>query len=185
MFIGTPQKGVTLVEVLVAVVVLSIGLLGLAQLQMTTLRQTQSALLRSHATLLGYDLTDRMRANTAGVIAGYYNQSLVGDHQGDHDCSVVDASGTETNANPADCSPQELAENDLLEWAKTVARELPSGQGIVCLDSTPKDDPPATPGAPKCDNLGTVYVVKVWWTDGYDAQSGQPVTQLFVTPFVP
>ena len=184
MFVNAGQRGVTLVEVLVAVVVLSIGLLGLAQLQMTTLRQTQSALLRSHATLLGYDITDRMRANAAGVLAEHYNQSSVSDKQGDHDCSVVDASGTATNATPASCTPQELAENDLLEWANTLARELPSGQGIVCLDSTPKDDPPATPGAPQCDNLGTIYVVKVWWNDGYDS-SGQPVKRLFVTPFVP
>ncbi len=177
----TAEKGVTLVEVLVAVLVLSIGLLGLAQLQMTSLRQSQSALLRSQATLLAYDITDRMRANPGGVTAGYYNQPTVSGGAADNDCGFVDATGTSVNSNPSTCTPQQLAQNDLLEWRNTLGRTLPTGQGTVCLDSTPED---GTPSAPACDNLGTVYVVKVWWVDGYD-ESGQPVTQRFVTPFMP
>ena len=61
------QRGATLIEVLVAVVVLSIGLLGLAGLQMTGLQTNHSAYLRSQATLLAYDLTDRIRANPGSM----------------------------------------------------------------------------------------------------------------------
>lgn len=57
------NRGFTLVEVLVAVVILSVGLLGLAGLQATSLRSNHSGYMRSQATILAYDLVDRMRAN--------------------------------------------------------------------------------------------------------------------------
>ncbi len=60
--IARHQEGATLIEVLIAIVVLSIGLLGLAGLQATSVQSNHSAYQRSQATLLGYDLADRMRA---------------------------------------------------------------------------------------------------------------------------
>lgn len=183
--VNRSETGVTLVEVLVSVAVLSIGLLGLAQLQMNGVRQSQSALLRTQATMLAYSMADRMRANRAGVTAGAYNQSSVTGGGENNHCSVVDASGIGLTAEPAQCTPQQIAQNDLLEWRKMVERQLPGGLATVCLDSTPKDSPEATPGNPRCDNLGSTYVIKVWWIDGYSAESGAPITRLFVTPFVP
>ena len=56
-------KGFSLIEVLVAIVVLSLGMLGLAALQMTSLRFNQSALMRTQATTLASDIFDCMRAN--------------------------------------------------------------------------------------------------------------------------
>ena len=67
------ERGMTLIEVLVAVLVLAIGLLGLAGLQMTGLKSNHSAYLRSQTTLLAYDLTDRMRVNRAAALDGYYD----------------------------------------------------------------------------------------------------------------
>jgi len=67
------MTGMTLVEVLVAVLVLSIGLLGLASLQMTVLRSNHSAYLRSQATLLAQDITERMLANRSAALAGKYD----------------------------------------------------------------------------------------------------------------
>ena len=63
------QRGATLIEVLVAMLVLSIGLLGLAGMQMTALKSNQSAYYRSQATVLAYDIIDRMRANRADARA--------------------------------------------------------------------------------------------------------------------
>ncbi len=57
------NTGFTLIEVLIAMLVLAVGLLGLAGLQATSLRNNQSAYNRSQATQLAYDLADRMRAN--------------------------------------------------------------------------------------------------------------------------
>lgn len=61
------QSGFTLVEVLVALIVLAIGLLGLAQLQARGLKFNQDAYVRSQATTLAYEIIDRMRSNRASV----------------------------------------------------------------------------------------------------------------------
>ena len=57
------QKGFSLVEVLVSVVILSVGILGVAGLQMLSLQQNRNSLFRADALLLGGDILDRMRAN--------------------------------------------------------------------------------------------------------------------------
>jgi type IV pilus assembly protein PilV len=66
------QQGFTLLEVLIALLVLSIGLLGLAALQTTGLRSNEMASMRTTSTQLAYDISDRMRANPAGVAANEY-----------------------------------------------------------------------------------------------------------------
>ena len=71
------QKGFTLLEVLVAVLVLAIGLLGLAGLQATSLRVNQSASMRSQATNLAYDMADRIRANRGAALAGSYDSQAL------------------------------------------------------------------------------------------------------------
>ena len=70
------QRGTTLVETLVALLVLSIGLLGVAALQLTSLRNNRSAHLRSQAQVMAYDITDRMRANRDSRARGATTTSL-------------------------------------------------------------------------------------------------------------
>jgi type IV pilus assembly protein PilV len=79
------QRGVGLVEVLVAVVVLAFGLLGIAAMQLTSLRNSQSALERSQAIAQTYAILDAMRANRAMAITGAYNipQTCVAPATGD------------------------------------------------------------------------------------------------------
>ena len=67
------QAGFSLIEILVAIVVISLGLLGLAGLQAASLRNNQVAYFRSIASQQAYDMMDRMRVNLAGVRAGNYN----------------------------------------------------------------------------------------------------------------
>jgi len=86
------QRGATLIEVLVAVLVLSIGLLGVAALQAQALRNAGSSLQRSQATILAYAMFDAMRVNRDSAMAGAYDmsktcaapdaESLVGSDQG-------------------------------------------------------------------------------------------------------
>ena len=64
--------GFTLIEIMVALLVLSIGLLGLAMLQATGLKFNTDSYLRTQATILAYDLIDRMRANKVAADAGNY-----------------------------------------------------------------------------------------------------------------
>jgi len=65
--------GFTLIEVLVAVLILSIGFLGMAALQITALKSNQSAIQRSQATILAYSMMDEMRANKAVAAVGQYD----------------------------------------------------------------------------------------------------------------
>jgi type IV pilus assembly protein PilV len=111
-------RGFTLLEVLIALVVLSIGLLGIASLQYASLRANHHAYLRSQATFLAYDIIDRMRANTAGALAGAYDLPL-----GDDDPS------------PAQATPESVAAQDLEEWRQLLAATLPAGEGSVTVDS--------------------------------------------------
>lgn len=102
------EAGATLVEVLVAVLVLSIGLLGVAGAQLASLRNNHSAWLRSEATLRAYDILDRMRANRERALAGDYDIALGA-------------------AAPAGTS---IAAVDLQEWRQALAR-LPHGDGAI------------------------------------------------------
>ncbi|SFV35524.1 MULTISPECIES: type IV pilus modification protein PilV [unclassified Pseudoxanthomonas] len=69
------QRGAGLIEVLVAVLVMGIGLLGVAAMQATALRNNQSALERTQATIQTYSILDAMRANRQRAIAGDYNMT--------------------------------------------------------------------------------------------------------------
>ena len=79
-------SGFTLIEVLVAVLILSIGFLGVAALQMNALKNNQSASQRSQATILAYFMMDEMRANKEVAINGNYNLAKT--------CVVPTADGT-------------------------------------------------------------------------------------------
>ena len=110
------QKGVTLIEVLVALLVLSIGLVGLAALQVNSLRFNHSAFLRTQSTVLAYDIIDRMRANQTSARSGSYNVS--------------------TGSCSTSCSSNAFANTDLAEWKTNLATRLPSGDGAVTTLST-------------------------------------------------
>jgi len=146
------QSGFTLTEVLVAVLVLSIGLVGVAGLQAVSLQNNQSAFMRSQASALAYDLADRMRSNVPSALGGLYDPTAAGMASG---CSSTSG-----------CTPQDMAENDLAEWNATIATYLPMGQGFVCIDSTPDDGTGS--GDAQCDGAGTLFAVKIWWDDDRD-----------------
>lgn len=98
------QRGFTLVEILVTVVLISVGLLGIAALQLTTLRGNQEAYVRSQASVLAADILDRMRANQAAFRSGKYD---------------VLYNGTGDAATRAGL--------DLAEWQQSIDRTLPGG----------------------------------------------------------
>ena len=145
----TPRRGIALMEALVAIVLLSFGALGYAALQMKGLSASSSAMWRSKAGILAYEMADRMRANRAGVVAGSYN--ALGAPQSVTDCGA-----------DADCSPARMAQLDHAQWNATLATALPGGSGVVCLDATPDD---GNADATACDGAGTMLAVKVFWTE--------------------
>ena len=107
------QQGVALLEVLIAFFVLSIGLLGLAGLQIKALQFNQSAFQQSQATVAVYDMLDRMRLNRLAATAGDYD---TGGFVNNHSTGV-------------------LADNDLNAWLIAVSGNLPDGEGSVECDS--------------------------------------------------
>jgi len=109
------EDGFSLLEVLISVLVLAVGLLGLAGLQTTVIKYNHSAYLRSIAVYQAENIIDRMRANKAGVSAGNYNS----------------ASGIPSNPNCTVCTPSQLALRDLYQWNTSNAALLPLGQGTV------------------------------------------------------
>lgn len=99
-----------MLEVLVAIVVLSIGLLGLAGLMASSLKNSHSAYQRTQATWLAYDALDRMRANRGVALAQGYNLAL--------------------GATPGGSG---LAATDLSEWDAALANTLPAGDGSIAV----------------------------------------------------
>ena len=112
------QRGFTLMEVLISMIVLSIGLLGLAGLQMNGLKSNNSSYQRTQASLLANEMIDRIRANRAGLLLGYYN-NFSGSTPGDPGCI---ASG---------CTVQQIAQYDAFLWAGELSNRLPLGTGTV------------------------------------------------------
>lgn len=105
------MAGVGMLEVLVALLVLSIGVLGVAQLQGLSTRQNHDAYLRSQATFLAFSIADRMRSNQ--------------EQASDYVIGMTDSVS----------SPDNQAEQDLSYWLATIARQLPDGHGAI-VDNT-------------------------------------------------
>ena len=131
-------SGFTLLEVMVAMVIFSIGLLGLASLQGQSLQFSHSAYLKSQATFYAYDVLDKMRANRAIALTGNYN-------------ATFSSTGSDNGcySNTGDCSAEAMALHDIFNWKQLLAT-LPDGQGSV--DAFPSAS-------------FTEYLVTVTWSD--------------------
>jgi len=118
------QSGFTLVEVLVALVIMSVGMLGIAALYLEGLRAGRTAQYRTTAVTLAADMADRIRAN---VDAG---AAYAGTGPG--------AAGGCVNG-PDDCSAADLAADDWADWSNRLAGQLPQGAtGEVTVAGAPR-----------------------------------------------
>ena len=187
------QLGFSLIEVLVTVFVMSIGVLGLAALQVTGIRNNIDSFYRSQATVLAYDMADRMRANIRGVTNLDYQSVSVPSDPG---INCIDSFNTGTR-----CTTAEMADVDLFQWYESLIAQLPSAQAVVCVDTTDTDGDDAidlddsatyptlgTLGAGFCDSgpaltapvpNGTSYAIKIWWDESGDGAADQFVAVSF------
>ncbi len=117
--------GFSLIEVLIALVVLAIGLLGLATLQMTSLQFNSDAYLRSQATVLAYDVADRMRSNMTGVIAGNYTVAAEANANTTVATYAACSASTCNCTGTASCSVANMALYDLGTWYDRLDKTLP------------------------------------------------------------
>jgi len=111
------QSGFTLLEVMIAMVIFSIGLLGLAGLQARGIQSTSMSQGRSIAIIQAYDMADRIRANRAGIT------------NGDYDAIAGIPAAVDCISNQ--CTPTQLAAFDAFEWNTNNSNILPSGTGTV------------------------------------------------------
>mgnify|MGYP000544723906 CR=1 FL=1 len=117
--VAIKQSGFTLLEVLISLIVLSIGLLGLAGIQAISLKDNHTAHHRSQATQLSYDITDRMRTNKVAI---------------DNYLTAFMASGSavaQAGCSVAGCSAAQMAQNDLFEWNTVLIDVLPNSRNII------------------------------------------------------
>lgn len=112
------QSGFTLLEVLVAMLVLAIGLLGLAGLMASSMRNNLSASHRTQATWMAYDIVDRMRSNRAGAVTGGY-------------ATAMGTAATCSTAFPTGTIPAQ----DIAAWKNQLACSLPAGNGSIAVDT--------------------------------------------------
>jgi type IV pilus assembly protein PilV len=107
-----PQRGVTMVEALVALVVLSVGMLGIAGLYVSSLQAGRTALTRTQAVNLVNDMIDRIRANANARIL--YANASYGGGPAVQGCVVTN-----------NCSVAALAQDDLANWILAAQAALP------------------------------------------------------------
>ena len=133
----TRHSGFTLIEALVALLVLSVGMLGIAVLYVESLSAGRTASYRSQAVNLAADMADRIRTNRraqAAYAGGAANNSC-------------DPSG---GLPAAPCTPAQMAAHDLFRWNQALATVLPGGNGNVQFNNA---------------TLPPTYTITVNWTE--------------------
>ncbi|MCK5860813.1 type IV pilus modification protein PilV [Abyssibacter sp.] len=145
------QSGITLLEVLITLVVIAIGMLGMASLQLGGLRSNHNAYYRSQATGIAADLTDRMRSNVGAARSGAYAAQQVPDDPG-YDCQTSFPNGT-------GCTPAELAAADLYAWYQMLGSPASGLPGAVATVSC----------AAGCA-AGDPYTISLTWDENRNGQ---------------
>ena len=152
--------GFTLIEVMVALIVLVLGVLGAAAMTLNAIRDSKQSSLRSQASALAYEMSDLMRANPGQetVFTG----------------GAPSAVGTCWTTG---CTPNDMAKNDFYEWrAKlTGTNGLPNGDAVICRDATQLAVYPTCDGSPTAP-----LVVKLRWDEKNNNARGA-VTPVAIT----
>ena len=140
-----PPNGFSLFEVLVALVILALGMLGIAHMLLITHKSNSSNYLRQQAIQSAYDIIDRIHANRTTAINGNYNVSnlvLTG--------TPTAPSAPSTNCGVTTCTATQLASYDTWNWLSSDVAQLPNGCGSIST---------------AVSGLNTIVTVTVQWDD--------------------
>jgi type IV pilus assembly protein PilV len=155
------QAGTSMVEILVAMILIASGALAIAGMQMSAAKYNKEAALRSVASLLSSELSDRMRSNIAGVKAGNYNRNL-------GYVAALSSITAPSCGTTSDCTSAQLAQLDISSWQKSLTAALPGGAGAIIPNATTK----------------YAYTIVVMWQDKSLSDAGVTDPACTVTPQV-
>ena len=160
------QQGFSLVEVLVAIVVLSFGLLGMVGMQAFALQSNREARLQGQAAVLARELAEMMRGNKvvgsdpSSTNNFYLGTFTVGNLSMGSNASYCSGA----NALTPCATPADVAKAEMTDWLNRVNTELPGAQVTICFDGAPYD----SNGMPQwtCTPTGAdeIAVIKIGWT---------------------
>ena len=141
------MRGFTMLEVLVALVVLSLGLLGIAALLVTTQKSNSSSYIRQQAVQSAYNILDRIRANQIEAVLGGYNASnLAGAGQ-----TPAVAAAPAVDCTQTACTAPQMAAYDIWHWQARDLAQLTNGCGSVTTTASGNN---------------TLVTITVQWDDG-------------------
>lgn len=169
------QRGVSLIEVLVAVLIFSIGLIGVAGLLVMATRSNHAAYLRTQVTFLAGNMADRMRANATGLWNGAYNDNNY----------PTSASQTCSKASP--CTPAQVAVRDKYEWSQLLKTLLPEASArINCVGMSGVSYNPSTQIGMRPPYGGNCSMTLTWTERKVvDTEGGTTPTESFAWEFQP
>ncbi|RDI99752.1 type IV pilus modification protein PilV [Dyella solisilvae] len=170
------QRGVSLIEVLVAMFVFGIGLVGMSGLMLVSARSKHAAYLRTQVAFLANNMADRMRANPVGVWTGRYNGGAYPVTSGSVECDATTA-----------CSPDAVAARDKGLWSQLLASQLPDASAkIECTGVDRVGYDPSAQLAKRPPFGGTCTMWITWTEQGIGRQqNAQAATQSFAWIFQP
>lgn len=160
------QNGVGLVEILIAVLLLSFGFLAAAQMQVQGMRFSQGAYLESQAYFMISEMMDRMRANKAGVNANAYSNKSTTSGAKNPLCDINF------------CDPTNLAEQDLYDWSAYLYNLRQVNNFIPLLPSSDSEPAQATIIA----RPNGVFTLQVNWNE---KSGGENQRQTLAVDFAP
>lgn len=169
------SRGFSLVEVLVAVLIFSLGLLGLAGLLVVSTQSSHASYLRTQVGFMAEQMANRMRANPQGVWAGQY------------DSAAYPISGTPPACDSAvGCSPPQVALRDQILWSHQLQQFLPAGASAAVQCTQPAGGPAVSAAqfAYRPPYAGTCSMT-VTWTETALARGATPSAQTFAWVFQP
>lgn len=157
------QRGVGLIEVLITMLVLSIGFATSARFQLLSMRENQNSLYRSHASYLIESMMEQMRNNPVGVQTGAYNSA---------DTDLAAAPG---NCRQTKCTPAQLAIEDIALWRHSFS---PIDNSLPKLPSSSEDAPAR--GTISTPDSG-IYTIELTWEALVDGElQSESVSMLFL-----
>jgi type IV pilus assembly protein PilV len=161
--IGRAQaRGFSLLEVMIAVVVFSIGLIGLGLLLTSSIRANHVGFLHSQATFVAESIADRMRANVVGV--------WLDDYDGTFDAATAAPASDCTAGSP--CTPAELAARDTWAWGVLIGQLLPAGSGTITCTPQAGRPLPAAGVLLAVPTYSGSCTITVTWSEQSETQDG-------------